>query len=58
MVLAIRAAAADLAAADEADGALEDVVRLPLVQSHLGAALVIGVGDPAQEEQRAFMRPT
>ena len=57
VMLALRAAVTDLAAGTQADGALEGGVGLALVEAQLSAALQVGVGDPAQKEQRALDAP-
>lgn len=53
VMLAFAAPVADFAAAVEADGALEGMMRLALVQADLHAALEAGVHDPVDHEERA-----
>ena len=54
VVLAFGGTIADFAPAMEADGPLQRVMCLALVEPYLGAALQIGIQNPVDHEQGAF----
>ncbi len=50
MLLPLGGAVTDFAAPVEADGALQRMVRLALVQAHLGPALQVAIAQPVEHE--------
>ena len=54
VVLALAGAVADFALASDAEGVLERVVCLALVQAGVGSALHIGVEQPVDDKERSF----
>ena len=55
--LVLAGAVAQLAEAVEEEGALEDVMRLALVEPDLRAALQVTIGQPVEDEERALDPP-